>query len=95
MHQGQGQAVWQLTKRAPASHTLIVWSHEPETIVLPSGEYATEVILLLWALSLVAMSSIVAARHAEESSALGFLVNRRGVCVDTCIPDFDRLVPRA
>jgi hypothetical protein len=27
---------------APASQTLIVWSYEPDTIVLPSGEKATE-----------------------------------------------------
>ena len=27
----------------PASQTLIVLSHEPETIVLPSGEKATDV----------------------------------------------------
>ena len=27
---------------APASQTLIVWSSEPETMVLPSGEKATE-----------------------------------------------------
>ena len=50
----------------PASQTLIVFSPEPETIVLPSGEYATEVILSLWALSLVALSSSVAAKQQRR-----------------------------
>ena len=48
----------------PASQTLIVLSFEHETIVLPSGEKATELMSWLWALSLVALSSSVAATHA-------------------------------
>ena len=41
----------------PASQTLIVSSHEPDTMVAPSGEKATEVTQLLCALSFSAMSS--------------------------------------
>ena len=59
------QRQWQLEKRSPASHTLIVLSQEPETIVLPSGEKATEVIVLLWALSLLALSSRVPVDEGE------------------------------
>ena len=42
---------------APASQTLIVWSHEPETILVPSLLKPTEVILLLCALCFSALSS--------------------------------------
>ena len=42
---------------------MIVLSKEPETIVLPSGEKATEVIKSLWALSLLAFSSRVPANE--------------------------------
>ena len=53
----------------PASQTLIVWSAEPETILVPSGEYVTDMTHLLCAFSLVALSSSVAAKHTEEASA--------------------------
>ena len=43
----------------PESQTLIVMSHEPETIFDPSGEKSTEVIQLLWALSSLDLSSRV------------------------------------
>ena len=51
---------------SPASQTLIVLSKEPETIVLPSGEKATEVISSLWALSLLALSSRVPENQSER-----------------------------
>ena len=35
-----GEAIW--GQNAPESQTLIVWSPEPDTIVLPFGEKATE-----------------------------------------------------
>jgi hypothetical protein len=35
---------------APESQTLIVWSHDPDTILVPSGENATDMISRLWAL---------------------------------------------
>ena len=41
----------------PASHTLSVLSHEPETMVLPSGEKATEVTRSLCALFFSALRS--------------------------------------
>ena len=37
------------TQRSPEFHTLRVLSTEPETMVFPSGEKATERISLLWA----------------------------------------------
>ena len=63
---GGGYEVWPL--HAPASQTLIVLSSEPETMVFPSGEKATELMQLLWALSLVALSSRVPEKHMEEVS---------------------------
>ena len=41
----------------PASQTLIVLSNEPDTMVLPSGEKATEVTVSLCALCFSALSS--------------------------------------
>ena len=38
---------------------MIVLSDDPETMVLPSGEKATELMPRLWALSLLALSSRV------------------------------------
>ena len=49
----------------PASQTLIVLSHEPDTMVLPSGEKATEVTMLLCALCFSALSSRDAATSTE------------------------------
>jgi hypothetical protein len=43
--------------KVPASQTLIVWSHEPETMVAPSGEKATEATDRLCALCFSALSS--------------------------------------
>ena len=42
---------------APASQTLIVWSTEPETILVPSLLKATELMLRLCALAFSALSS--------------------------------------
>ena len=36
-------------QNAPESQTLIVLSRDPDTIILPSGEKATDVTMLLWA----------------------------------------------
>ena len=51
---GQGESVERRYKRvriqrSPEFHTLRVLSTEPETMVFPSGEKATERISLLWA----------------------------------------------
>jgi len=43
--------------KVPASQTLIVSSEEPETMVEPSGEKATEFTQELWALCSSALSS--------------------------------------
>ena len=57
-----------LGRQSPASQTLIVWSNEPETMVLPSGEKATDAMAALWALSLLAFSSRVPEHHAGRAS---------------------------
>ena len=62
---GEGQA-WPLD--APESHTLIVWSREPETIVLPSGEKATDMTHWLWAFCFSVLSSRVAVEEGERAS---------------------------
>ena len=55
------------TQRSPEFQTLRVWSQLPDTMVFPSGEKATEAMLLLWALLFSATSSSVAARGQGES----------------------------
>ena len=44
---------------APKSQTLIVLSHDPDTIFVPSGENDTEMMVLLWAFVFSLNSSIV------------------------------------
>ena len=61
-------AVRILFNGSPASQTLIVPSRQPETIVLPSGEKATEAISRLWAFSLLALSSRVPANEGGRVS---------------------------
>jgi len=74
----------------PASHTLSVLSSEPETMVLPSGEKATDLTALLCALFFSALSSRDA---AAGSRAVSFGLRIQGYqCRRTCIPDFERLV---
>jgi hypothetical protein len=74
----------------PASQTLIVLSSEPDTMLEPSGEKATEFTESLCALCFSALSS----RDAVASvGALSFgLGEEYGGLRHTCIPDFDRLV---
>ena len=80
----------------PASQTLIVLSSEPEMILVPSGEYATERIQPLCALYFFSLSSSVAARHTREASAqTRWRLGGFGPPKRACIPDFDRLVARA
>ena len=61
---GQGEVIW--GQNAPASQTLIVSSFDPDTILVPSGENATERTLSLWALVFSALSSSVAAREGKN-----------------------------
>jgi hypothetical protein len=49
---------------APESQTLIVSSYDPETIFFPSGENATDVTALLWALVFSLSISSLTARQA-------------------------------
>ncbi len=55
---------------APDSQTLIVLSHDPVTILVPSGENATELITSLWASVLSLISSSLPARQANKASVL-------------------------
>ena len=57
-----GEAIW--GQNAPESQTLSVLSSELDTIVLPSGEKATELIQSLWALVFSLFSSREAASAA-------------------------------
>ena len=51
---------------APESQTLIVLSSDPDTILVPSGENATDVMDLLWAFVFSLSSSSLAARLASR-----------------------------
>jgi hypothetical protein len=51
---------------APESQTLIVWSHDPDTILVPSGENATDLMMSLWALVFSLSSSSLSARQANR-----------------------------
>ena len=53
-------------QNTPPSQTLIVWSSDPDTILVPSGENATELMVLLWALLFSALSSSVAAKEGRN-----------------------------
>ena len=66
--------------QAPASHTLIVLSLEPDTIFFPSGEKPTEVMWELWASLFSVTSSSVAARGRVsqlKKGVSGFGLNAR------------------
>jgi hypothetical protein len=51
---------------APESQTLIVLSSDPDTILVPSGENATEKIMPLWAFVFSLNCTIVPARQANK-----------------------------
>ena len=51
---------------APESQTLIVLSYDPDTILVPSGENATDVISRLWAFVFTLNISSLSARQANK-----------------------------
>ena len=51
---------------APDSQTLIVLSSDPDTILVPSGENATDMTTLLWAFVFSLSSSSLSARQANK-----------------------------
>jgi hypothetical protein len=53
-------------KSAPESQTLIVLSSDPDTILVPSGENATDVISRLWAFVFTLNISSLSARQANK-----------------------------
>ena len=63
-----GELIW--GQNVPESQTLIVPSFEPDTIVLPSGEKATELMSRLWALVFSLFSSSVAVRTRRSGHLL-------------------------
>ena len=60
----QGKSLFPL----PASQTLIVPPLQPDTILEPSGEKATELMRRLWAFSLVALRSRVPVKRSGGPS---------------------------
>ena len=60
------KTAWGLQNLAPKSQTLIVWSADPDTIVFPSGEKATDMTQLLCALLFSLFNSSVAAREGTR-----------------------------
>ena len=79
---------------APESQTLIVPSYDPDTILVPSGENATDMIAWLRAFVFSLSISSLTARQANKRYSLGrggaILSSRR-----TRIPYFDRPVVRS
>jgi len=57
---------WSLRDQLTISQTLIVWSYDPDTILVPSGENATDVISRLWAFIFLLNSSSLPARQASK-----------------------------
>jgi hypothetical protein len=73
---------------------LIVSSHDPDTILVPSGENATDVMQSLWALVFSLSISSLSARQASRRQ----FWPRRGDfegSLRTGIPDFDRPIVRS
>ena len=62
----------------PASQTLIVWSLEPDTMVEPSGEKATEVTKSLCALCFSTLSSRETVASVVGCLASGWVRNMAG-----------------
>jgi hypothetical protein len=80
---------------APQSQTLIVLSYDPDTILVPSGENATDATPMLWAfVFLLSISSLSAGQASRRQ-----FWPRRGdfelAARRTRIPDFDRHVVRS
>ena len=79
-----------MVRNASVPQTLSVLSEEPETMVLPSGEKATESTEPLCALCFSAFSSRDA---AASTGAVSFGLRVQGYqCPRTRIPDFERAV---
>ena len=78
---------------APKSQTLIVWSSDPDTILVPSGENTTDLMLSLWAFVFSLSISSLSARQANRRQ---FWPRRGDLRAQrTRIPDFDRPVVRS
>jgi hypothetical protein len=73
---------------APKSQTLIVSSYDPETILVPSGDNATDLIEPLWALVFSLKSSSLPARQASSRQ----FWPRRGDFEDSGAPESQTLI---
>jgi hypothetical protein len=73
---------------APESQTLIVLSFDPDTILVPSGENAADVMPSLWAFVFSLSSSSLAVRQANKRQ----FWPRRGDFVDSGAPDSQTLI---
>jgi hypothetical protein len=81
-------------RNAPESQTLIVLSNDPDTILVPSGENATELMHSLWAFVFLLNSPSAPARQTSRRQ----IWPMRGAILSsqrTRIPDFERLVVRS
>ena len=63
---GERQPLEIASNGSPASQTLIVLSSDPDTIFVPSGEKATELMSRLWALAFSVMRFREPAREARR-----------------------------
>jgi len=61
---------WSLRDQLTISQTLIVWSLDPDTILVPSGENATDVTTPLWAFVFSLSCSSLTARQANRRQFL-------------------------
>ena len=57
---------------APKSQTLIVLSADPDTILVPSGENAADMMKLLWAFVF----------SATQLMSIAIILRTRGVCIE-------------
>ena len=56
---------WSLRDQLTISQTLIVLSNDPDTILVPSGENATDLMVLLWAFVFSLRSSSLSAKQTK------------------------------
>jgi hypothetical protein len=65
-----GMIEQQMIFARPIDQTLIVWSNDPDTILVPSGENATDVTTPLWAFVFSLSCSSLTARQANRRQFL-------------------------
>jgi len=82
---------WCVRASLPALQTLIVLSAEPETILVPSGEKATDITSLCCVRALFLRLELQGCCRKHRGGHVCGLKGLEGVSVQhTCIPHFDR-----